>query len=112
MNPDKTNADYMLDLTACASELKDIFEKFKSIEMDAFDNHNSLLKLNNRFAGACKKLGETINFAAANKKSKPEVSIKLNDALVYIDVILIEKSRILNNTPQIFKEMNDMSWMN
>ncbi len=105
----KTNADYMQELSYSVCEMKDIFEKLKSIEIDSFENRINLMLLKNRFIKVCENLAVTINFIGADIEDIPEASIKLSDAFIYFDLIADEKTGKLN-TPRIFKDSTDVPW--
>ncbi len=111
LNKRKETAD-MQELTACMGEMLDILQTFKSIKQVDFVNQSQLHILNNRFMDALKKFPDLVTFAAVNKTSIPEAGIKFKNALNYMSEILDEKARIFNNTPQLFKDLTDMSWFN
>ncbi len=107
-----TAADFILDLNTVICEMQPIIEHLKKIEKDTIENHINIEQLNDRFVNACEMLPPIVAYITLAKSIPAENAAKLKSAIAYIDEILTEKKRILNNTPPAFIEMKDMRSLN
>ena len=107
-----THENFMQKLTNCVDECTIAVSKLKNIESDTPATHDELLLINGMIVTASKELPQIIQFVADEKPSPSIVGDKLKRAINLITEILQEKTRILNNTPQVFKDTNDLTSQN
>lgn len=110
MEINETN--FMQELNYIVTELILICEEFKTIEQDTPITHDSILLLNGRFVHGCAYLPDIIEFIATQHPDPKIVGDKLKQSINLTTEILKEKTRILRNTPQIFRDTNDMMSLN
>lgn len=99
-------------LTHCVNELTIIVALLKQIDQDNINSHSTLLAYNSRIMEASKHLPDLIDYAGTHHPDPTIVGTKMKDAIQLFSNMLKEKTRILNNTPEIFKDMNEMNQPN
>ena|SRR5690349_7592177 len=112
-NPDSgmtiSHENFIAELAYCRDEFAAVLSELKRIEKDSPATHQQLLSLNGRCVNAGERLPEIIEFIANEKPNPALVGDKLQKAFQLLTQILREKVRILENTPDVFKETNDMT---
>ena len=110
---DINTTNFMQELNYCVNELLMIVAELKTIKQDNIENHDRILQLNGRFKNAAEhRIPALFKYTAENKPSPEMVGTKLKDTLDLMSEMLRQKTRILKNTPQVFKDTNDMSSFN
>jgi hypothetical protein len=104
-----SHENFIAELTYCRDEFAVILSELKCIEKDSPATHHRLLNLNYRCVEAGNLLPPIIEFIANEKPDATVVGDKLQKAFQLLTEILREKVRILQNTPEVFKETNDMT---
>lgn len=100
--------NFMQELANCVSEMLVIIAELKKIEQDTPQNHSHIIMLNGRFVEATQYLPAIITFVAAEQPNPDIVGDKLKRAILLIGEVLNENTRILNNTPKIIRDTNDL----
>jgi hypothetical protein len=103
-----SHENFIAELTYCTNEFAVVLSELKCIEKDSPATHHQLLDLNDRCVEAGNHLPAIIEFIA-NEKPGAVVGDKLQKAFQLFIEILREKVRILENTPEVFKNTNDMT---
>jgi hypothetical protein len=104
-----SHENFIAELTYCRNEFAVVLSELKCIEKDSPATHHQLLDLNDRYVEAGNHLPAIIEFIANEKPGAAVVGDKLQKAFQLLTEILREKVRILENTPEVFKNTNDMT---
>ena len=104
------NVGQLLD--DCNNALLIAIHKLQHIEKDTPATHDEIEMINGEVVHVAEPLPMLIEFIAKHKPDPALIGDRLSNAIKYLAEFLKEKIRILNDTPQVFKDTNEMTGMN
>lgn len=100
------------ELSLCLNELTLLVDELQGVEADTPDIHEYLRGLDDCYAAAVAYLPEIILFVGRRKPQLKIIGDIFLQAIAMSNHYLTEKTRIANNTPDIYLETNDLISLN
>jgi len=94
------------------AQLTLIIKELQLIDADTPVNHGYLIELDERYSEAAEFLPDIILFVGREKPRSEILNDKFLKAIMLNNAFLGEKIRILNSTPAIYLETNDLISLN